>query len=86
MNPDEFVGPYSTEMGQDAYLHPTNSYGRCEQMNTTGVCPTAAQRTTYLMGQPLNNVVSRAQALGITIPVVPTVAGLVPLIIAKEFV
>lgn len=81
----DYTGPYSTDMGQDAYGHPTNRSGRCQQLNTTGQCPTAAQQTTYLLGLPNNIVVLTAQGLGITIPLISTNAVLVPLIIALQF-
>lgn len=82
---DALIGPYSLDWGRDAYLHPTNSYGRCEQLNTTGVCPTSAQQALYLTGLPNDVVMLIAGDLGIAIPLIHTNVILVPLIIAIQF-
>jgi hypothetical protein len=78
-------GPYSFDNGQDGYGHPTNSYGRCQQLNETGVCPTQAQETARLMGRSNDWLVDYAGQLGITIPLVHPNSVLVPLIIAVLF-
>ncbi len=82
-SPGELTGPYNgTAYGKDAYGHPVNGYGRCQQLNETNVCPTQAQQTTYMMGQSNDWLTGYASSLGITIPLVHTNAILVPLIIA----
>lgn len=79
------LGPYLPENGADAYGHFVNGYGRCEQLNTIGVCPNADQQTAYLTSQDNDIVVEMAEGLGIAIPPVHTNAILVPLIIAIQF-
>ena len=37
-----YYGPYSFDMGADVNGHPLNGFGRCEMINTTGVCEPSA--------------------------------------------
>jgi hypothetical protein len=85
--PDDMIGPYLPVNGADAYGHLVNGFGRCQQLNTTGVCPTAAQQTTYLLGLDNSIVIQIANSLGINVSALPikTNAVLVPLIIAIQF-
>lgn len=80
-----YGGPYSYDLGTCSAGHPTNGYGRCEQLETNPPCPTAAQRTTRLLAMANSDVIEIATARGITIPLVHTNVVLVPLIIAVEF-
>jgi len=79
------VGPYSADNGFDMAGHPVNGFGRCEQLNTTGVCPTSAQATVFYMNQTLISNIELAAALGIAIPQNPTNDILVPLMIAVMY-
>lgn len=80
----DMTGPYSAvDCGVDMVGHPLNGYGRCQQLNETGVCPTKAQHTDYLNNQTVAFNVEYARELGIpALTVTPTNALLVPLIIA----
>lgn len=89
----EFQGPYDTANGADAYGHPVNGFGRCEQLNidpaaVPPTCPNRPQRIAYLQTQPVESVVAMANALGVVIP--PGLSGqalvdaLAPLIATAE--
>jgi hypothetical protein len=79
----DMMGPYSaTDNGVDMVGHPVNGYGRCEQLNTTGVCPTKDQNSDWLYTQTVAFNVEYARELGVpALTVEPTNELLVPLII-----